>query len=94
MAIGAALQLPEPPCSIIIVVPYPLIYVIVVTTPPRTVLIAEPGCPLISIPGFSVVVLSLGFHWLPNFAIIRPCAGHGSCPFSALKLLVLSASCC
>ena len=77
-----------------IVVPYPRIYVIVVTTPPNTVLIEDPGLPLISIPGFSVVVFNFEFHCLPNFEMILPSAGHGNCPFSALKLFVFKVSCC
>ena len=46
----------------IIVVPKPRMNVIVVTIPPKTDLISEPGLPLISIPGFSVVVFNFGFH--------------------------------
>ena len=50
----------------ITVVPYPRINVIVVTIPPKTARISDPGFPLISIPGFSVVVFNFGFHCLPN----------------------------
>ena len=66
----------------------------VVTIPPIIDLTGDPGFPLISIPGFSVVVFLSGFHVRPNYFTTLPLAGQGNCPLSFPNTSVFNATCC